>query len=154
MSRLCTSVKPQQSIINNHSYSSGPQHKVHCERAEMNLARCTIQPTRNRVWPTGVCVGDPNLPRSGLCVRDEGGSRPTWPPTTHQFTIDAITLLRHNLPAWRFLCLPTPVSPHTLHRVTILSFSYMSASSRQPTRSSSKLQRAKFQHSVESPFQS
>ena len=45
---------------------------------------------------------------------------------------------------------------HTLFTESpvVPALSYMSASSRQPTRSSSKLHRAKFQHSVESPFQS
>ena len=68
-------------------------------------------------------MGDPNLPRSDLCVWDERGSWPTRPPATHQFTADTIALLRHNLSAWRFLRLPTPVSTHTIQRVTSCSSS-------------------------------
>ena len=114
----------------------------------MNHARCTIKPAQNRIWPTRVCVGDPNLPRSGLCVWDEGGSRPTQRPATyekhlpkasrlrcwnhilttcyssiHRWRNYICTPLRHNLPARRFLCLPTPVWPHTFHRVTSCSSS-------------------------------
>ena len=107
-------------------------------------------------------MGDPNLPRSGLCVRDEGGSRPTQQPATHKKHLAKASRLR----CWNHIlttcyssihrwCNYSPttqpssseifMSPHSClathfsqsHQLFQLSFSYMSASSKQPTRSSS-----------------
>ena len=62
-------------------------------------------------------MGYPDLPESDLCVWDAGGSGPAWPPSLSWFTIATAAFLWHNLPAWIFLCLPTPFSTYPLHRI-------------------------------------